>query len=149
MADTKNFQKQSYPLPAYNYRVQVDETVMSFSEVSGIAAEFDKVTYRTGLSFWEGEAITTFNFGSFTTVTLKRGVILGRGALDLSDWLMKRELRTLQVSLCDEKGDPVISWKFAKAVPLRLTAPVFDASTNEPSIETVELAVRGISMIAH
>ena len=149
MADTKDFQKQSYPLPAYNYRVQVDETVMSFSEVSGITAEFDKVTYRTGLSFWEGEAITTFNFGSFTTVTLKRGVILGQGPLNLYDWLEKKELRTLQVSLCDEKGAPVISWKFAKAVPLKLTAPMFDARTNEPAIESVELAVRGISIIAH
>jgi phage tail-like protein len=149
MADTKDLQKKSYPLPAYNYRVQVDETVMSFSEVSGIAAEFDKITYRTGLSFWEGEAITTFNFGSFTTVTLKRGVIAARNPLALYNWLEKKDLRTLQVSLCDEKGDPVISWKFAKAVPLKLTAPEFDAATNEPAIESVELAVRGISMIAH
>jgi phage tail-like protein len=149
MADAKDVQKKTYPLPAYNYRVQVDETIMSFSEVSGIAAEFDKVTYRNGLSYWEGETITTFNFGSFTTVTLKRGVILSQSPLNLSDWLQKGELRTFQVSLCDENGNPVISWKFAKAVPLKLTAPMFDARTNEPAIETVELAVRGISMITH
>ena len=74
----KTFRRRLYPLPAYNYRVQVDETVMSFSDVSGISADFDKVTYRTGLSTWEGEAITTFNFGSFISVTLKRGVILGQ-----------------------------------------------------------------------
>ncbi len=57
MADRRDLQKQLYPLPVYNYRVQVDETVMSFSEVSGIALGFDRVTYRTGLSVWEGEAI--------------------------------------------------------------------------------------------
>lgn len=149
MADTRDIQKQTYPLPAYNYRVQVDATVMSFSEVSGISADFDKVTYRTGLSAWEGEAITTFNFGSFTTMTMKRGVVLGSNPLALYDWLQKAETRMLQVSLCDEKGDPVISWKFEKAVPLKVSAPSFDAKTNEPAIESVELAVSGMSMTAH
>jgi len=146
MADSKDFQKQLYPLPAYNYRVQVGNTVMSFSEVSGISDNFDRVTYRTGLSAWEGEAILTFNFGSFSSVTLKRGVILGKDPLALYDWLQKGEVRSLQVSLCDEKGDPIISWKFEKAVPVKLTAPAFDAKTNEPGIESVELAVSEMSM---
>ena len=149
MADTRDIQKQTYPLPAYNYRVQIDDTAMSFSEVSGMSADFDKVTYRTGLSAWEGEAITTFNFGSFSTVTMKRGVILGENPLALYDWLHKIEVRTLQVSLCDEKGDPVITWKFERAIPVKVSAPAFDAKTNEPAIESVELAVSGMSMVTH
>jgi|SRR5450432_1576836 len=146
MADSKDVQKRLYPLPAYNYRVQVGDTVMSFSGVSGISDNFDKVTYRTGLSAWEGEAILTFNFRSFSSVTMTRGVILGKDPLALYSWLQQGDVRTLQVVLCDEKGDPVISWKFEKAVPVKLSAPSFDAKTNEAAIESVELAVSEMSM---
>jgi phage tail-like protein len=146
MADSKDIQKKFYPLPAYNYRVQVGDTVMSFSGVSGISHNFDKVTYRTGLSAWEGEAIRTFNFGSFSSVTMTRGVILGKDPLALYNWLQQGDVRSLQVSLCDEKGETVISWKFEKAVPVKLSAPGFDAKTNEPAIESVELAVSEMSM---
>lgn len=147
MAQSKDDQKQTYPLPAYNFRVRIDETVMSFAEVSGIAAEYEKVTYRHGLSFWEGEAITTFNYGAYFNITLKRGVVLGSSPLFFYDWLTQGDLRALVVSLCNETGDPVISWQIAKAVPVKLQAPSFDAKTNEVSIESVELAVRGITLV--
>ena len=54
MAESKS--DQAYPLAAYNYRVTVAGTTMSFSEVSGLAVEYEKVTYRHGLSFREGES---------------------------------------------------------------------------------------------
>ena len=147
MAQSKDFQKQSYPLPAYNFRVRIDETVMSFAEVSGIGTEYEKVTYRHGLSFMEGEAITTFKYDPYVTVTLKRGVVVGATPLFFYDWLKQGDLRTLAVSLCNETGDPVISWQIAKAVPVKIQAPAFDAKTNEASIESVELAVRGITLV--
>ncbi len=147
MAQSKNVQKQTYPLPAYNFRVRIDETVMSFAEVFGIAAEYDKVTYRHGLSFWEGETITTFKYDSFVTVSLKRGVVLGSTPLFFFEWLKKGDLRTIAVSLCNETGDPVVSWQIQKAVPVKIQAPAFDAKTNEASIESVELAVRGITLV--
>jgi len=135
------------PLPAYNFRVRIDETVMSFAEVSGIGTEYEKVTYRHGLSFMEGEAITTFKYDPYVTVTLKRGVVVGATPLFFYDWLKQGDLRTLAVSLCNETGDPVISWQIAKAVPVKIQAPAFDAKTNEASIESVELAVRGITLV--
>lgn len=147
MAQSKDEQKRTYPLSAYNFRVRIDETVMSFAEVSGIGVEYDKVTYRHGLSFMEGEAITTFNYDSFVNVTLKRGVVVGANPLFLYDWLKSGDLRTLAVSLCNEVGDPVISWQIAKAVPVKVQAPTFDAKTNEVSIESVDLAVRGITLV--
>jgi phage tail-like protein len=147
MAQSKDEQKRTYPLPAYNFRVRIDETVMSFAEVSGIGVEYDKVMYRHGLSFMEGEAITTFNYDSFVNVTLKRGVVVGANPLFLYDWLKEGDLRTLAVSLCDEVGDPVISWQIAKAVPVKIQAPAFDAKSNEVSIETVDLVVRGITLV--
>jgi phage tail-like protein len=147
MALSTDVQKQTYPLPAYNFRVRIDETIMSFAEVSGIAVEYEKVTYRHGLSFTEGEAIVTFKYDPFVTVTLKRGVVLGATPLFFYEWLSKGDLRSLAVSLCNEVGDPVISWQIAKAVPVKIQAPAFDAKTNEAAIDTVELAVRGITLV--
>lgn len=147
MALPANVQRTSYPLALYNFRVTVAETSMSFTEVSGIAVEYDHVTYRHGLSFAEGEQIQTFYFDKFVTVTCKRGTILGKDPLFLHDWLKKRDLRSMEISLCDEKGIPVLSWKIAAAVPVSLKAPTFSAGTNEASIDTVELRARGVSVV--
>jgi phage tail-like protein len=147
MAQTADFQRTNYPLAVYNYRVKVDQTEMSFSELTGIAVEYDHVSYRHGLTFLEGESIQTFYFDSFKPVTCKRGTILGKNPLFLHDWLSSREQRSMEVSLCDEKGTPVLSWKIVAAVPVSLKAPAFTAASNEVAIETVDLQVRGVSVV--
>jgi phage tail-like protein len=147
MALSTDLQRKSYPLAAYNFRVKVDETSMSFTEVSGLAVDYDHVTYRHGLSFLEGESIKTFYFDKFVAVTCKRGAILGSNPLFLHDWLSKRDLRSMDISLCDEKGAPVLAWKIVAAVPVSLKAPTFSAATNEAAIEAVELRVRGVSVV--
>jgi phage tail-like protein len=147
MAQSKDTQRKSYPLAAYNFRVKVDETSMSFTEVSGIAVAYEHVTYRHGLTFLEGESIATFSFDRFVPVTCRRGTILGAKPLFLHDWLKKRDLRSMEVSLCDEKGAPVLAWKIAAAVPVSVKAPTFNASTNEAAVESVDLQVRGVSVV--
>lgn len=147
MAHSLDFQKKSYPLATYNFRVKVAATLMSFTEVSGIAADYDQVTYRHGLSFQEGEMIQTFSFDRFSRVTCKRGIVLGKDPLYLHNWLKSRELRSMEVSLCDEKGAPLIAWQIAAAVPVSVKAPTFSASTNEAAIESVDLQVRGVSVV--
>lgn len=147
MTDTRETIKRSYPLPVYNFRVTVGGTTMRFSEVSGIAVSYDEATYRHGLSYADGEEITTFYFDSFQPVTLKRGMIRDAGPLALHDWLGSKELKTVEVSLCDETGTPVLSWHIARAVPVKLEAPPFDASSNDAAIESLELRARGISLV--
>lgn len=147
MAMAASAQRTSYPLALYNFRVKVAATSLSFTEVSGIAIDHDHVTYRHGLSFAEGEEIATFHFDPFITITCKRGTILDGDPLFLHDWLNKRDLRTMDVSLCDETGAPVLSWTIAAAVPVSLKAPAFSAASNEAAIETVELRARGVSVV--
>ncbi|HEX8113616.1 MAG TPA: phage tail protein [Kofleriaceae bacterium] len=147
MALPASAQRTSYPLALYNFRVKIAETSMSFTEVSGIAIDHDHVTYRHGLSFAEGEDIATFYFDSFIPITCKRGTILGGDPLFLHDWLNKRDLRRMDVSLCDETGTPVMSWQIAAAVPVSLKAPGFSAASNDAAIETVELRARGVSLV--
>ena len=64
----------------------------------------------------------------------------------LSAWLERSAPSAMEVSLCDETGVPVIAWSIAKAVTVKLTAPTFDASTSQLSIDTVEIRASGISV---
>ena len=140
-------QRASFPLPVYNYRVTVDGETMSFAKVSGIEVSYDTVSYRHGFSFLEGERIQSFAFDSFSDVTLTRGVILGARPLALYQWLEKKEIRGVEVSLCDETGTPVVTWKIAQALPVKVAAPEFDADSNNAAIESLTLKARGISIV--
>ena len=144
MAQTAQQQRTSHPLAAYNFQVSVDGVAMRFAKVSGLAREHRTLTYRDGLSFREGEQITKFQINAFSPVTLERGTVLGDRFL--STWLERAAPSAMEVSLCDETGTPVIAWSIARAVPVKLTAPTFDASTNQLSIDTLEIRAAGISM---
>jgi phage tail-like protein len=147
VADTRQTIRLGYPLPAYNFRVSIGAVVMSFAQVSGIAVSYDDVTYRHGLSFIEGEQITTFGFDSFTQITLNRGIMLGSDPLFFHQWLQDGDLRAVEVSLCDETGTPVLTWRINHAVATRVEAPAFAASSNEVAIESLVLKVRGVSLV--
>jgi phage tail-like protein len=144
VAQTRQEQRASYPLAAYNFRVTVGGTAMRFAKVSGLQREHQTVTYRHGLSFLEGEDIAKFHVEAFVPVTLEQGTVAGQRLLH--DWLEKPEPVPMEVSLCDEKGVPVIAWSIARALPVKLTAPVFDASTSQVSIESLEIRAAGISI---
>ena len=149
MAESSEIQKTLYPLPAYNFRVTVDGETMGFTEVLGLSLEYETLTYRHGMSFWEGEGIKKYYFDKYVPVTLKKGTMMGANAL--YDWISQKDNAThaLEVSLCNEAGLPVVTWRIAKAVPVKLEAPTFDADTNAVSIESLELMVAGISIIHH
>lgn len=138
-----------YPLPGYNFRVEVDETTMAFSEVSGISVEREVLTYRHGLSYWEGDAILTVRNDRYTPVTLRKGVVhKGRA---LYDWLMggSEDRRSMAVRLCDADGSPVVTWHIRHAVAVKLDAPSFDPSDNGVAVETFEIMAAGISLEHH
>jgi len=145
MSESKSDQR--YPLAAYNFRVTVAGTAMSFTEVSGLAIEYEKVTYKHGLSFWEGESIKSYRYDKYVPVTLKKGIV--KGGKQLYDWIKAMDTRNLDISLCDETGIPVVTWHIGKALPLKLEAPSFQANTNEVAIETFELVAARISIAHH
>lgn len=144
MAQTRQQQRSIHPLAAYNFKVRIDGMDMRFAKVSGLAREHHTVTYRDGLSFAEGERITKFYVDAFVPVTLEQGTVAGHGFLYA--WLEQSAPSTMEVSLCDADGIPVVAWSIAKAVPVKLTAPTFDAATNQLSIDTLEIRAAGISM---
>lgn len=144
MAESVLEQAARYPLAAYNFRVSVDGMAMSFARVSGLQREHQTATYRHGLSFIEGESITKFHVDRYVPLTLDRGTVMG--AARLAEWLEKRTKSSMEVSLCDEHGEPVLVWSATKVVPVKLVAPTFDAATNGVSIESLEVRAAGISL---
>lgn len=117
---------------------------MSFADVSGLVREHQVVTYRHGLSFAEGEDIVKFRIDKYSSITLKRGVTTGAGAL--YKWLDSKEPKSMEVQLCGADGTAVIAWRIVKALPIKLDAPSFDAKTNDAVIETLEIKAAGISV---
>ena len=148
MSESKAYQKANYPIPAYNFRVTVDGVAMSFAEVSGISMEYETVTYKHGMSFWEGEGIKKYYYDKYVTVTLKKGTV--HGTNDLYTWIKESKgSRTIEVSLCDQDGEPLVTWRIRRTVPVKLEAPTFDAATNDVSIESLELLASGITVEHH
>ena len=137
-------QAESYPLAAYNFRVEVDGITMRFSKVSGLAHEYQTRTYRDGLSFLDGERIVKFFVDAYKTITLEQGVV--HHDHDLHEWLASAKARQVDVQLCDATGRPVLAWRIRKAVAVKLSAPTLTASGNELAIASLELMAAGISI---
>lgn len=145
MAETPLSQRTSYPLAAYNFKVSVAGTTMRFAKVSGLQREYQTLTYRDGLSFLEGEQIAKYFVDKYVSVTLEQGTMIGSKALH--EWLEQSRPAAMEVQLCDGAGTPVIAWRVAKALPVKLSAPSFDAKSNEVAIDTLEIKAAGISIV--
>lgn len=145
-------QRLDYPLPAYAFRVSVGDTSLSVSEVSGLAREYQTLTYRSGLSAWEGESIVKFRVDHYLPVTLKKALVPGSTARWLYQWLEGGEKTALQISLCDvAPGGPVarVTWHLRRALLVRIEAPTLLAQGNEVAIETLTLMASGITIEHH
>ena len=134
----------AYPLVAYNYRIIVGAIAMRFSKVEGLVWERSAVTYRDGLSFLDGESISTYSISAYTTLTLSQGVVVADSSLH--DWLKQGDARLLQVQLCQADGQPKIAWQANRAIPVKLTGANLDAQGNEVVVERLELRAKGWSI---
>lgn len=134
------------PLPAYGFRATIGDQSVGFSEVMGLAIERETVTYSHGLSEWEGETLLTYPSRKHRQISLKRGVVAGDGSF--YHWLVTAdaEARPMDVSLCDASGTARVTWRIKQAIPTRLTAPTFDARSNEVAIDTLDVMVSGVTI---
>lgn len=129
--------KNEYPVPVYRFNVNFDGEDYAFSEISGLEMQRKEITYRDGLGakYMPGmeEAIK---------LTMKRGLV--KGGSQLYAWINSIKLnivekKNITVSLLDNDNNPIISWAVQGAFPVKLTAPTFDAKSNEVAIESLEL----------
>jgi phage tail-like protein len=146
--------KTAYPLPVYNYKVDIGKDTIAFSEVSGLNIAYDKTTYKESQTESGKASPRVFNMpaqATPTTLTLKKGLVPSKSQSALYDWINSIAInqvtkKDIVVSLCDETGKAVVSWTVINAFPTKLDAPAFSASSNDVAIESMELMADGISI---
>lgn len=150
MALTKDQIRTEYPLPVYNFRVEIDGTTVGFSEVSGLNIAYETITYTESATNGPGPRILYMpGKPKVTTLTMKKGVVTGVSVATLYDWINTIALnrvvkKDIMIRLCDENGAAVVSWKVLNAFPTQLDAPAFTASSNEVAIESMQLTADNI-----
>lgn len=147
MATDKQKIIESYPLPAYNYRVIIDGSeAMSFSEVSGLEIDHEHVLYRHGFSWAMGDYLIRAQRKPIN-VNLRRGVAKQQSYL--YDWIKSGYKKDIRIELCDESGVALVSWDVSRALPFKLDAPSFSASTNDVAIESLNLIAHDLKLTHH
>lgn len=147
MALSTDDMKTQYPLPVYNYRVEINGETIAFSEASGFSVEYEPITFKESpVSSGMAGPVIRYMPGQTTPVnlTLKKGLVRKKSIRVLYDWINTTSLNLIEkkdiiIRLCDETGAPVISWKIINAFPTKLDAPGFDANSNEVAVESMEL----------
>lgn len=132
------------PIVTYNYRVVIGSMAMRFSKVEGLVWERKAISYLDGLSFLDGESLSTYRIDTYSSLTLYQGVVVADTSLH--DWLLAGDARLLQVQLCRADGQPVIAWQANRAIPVKLTGASLDANANEVALDVLELRAAGWSI---
>jgi phage tail-like protein len=151
MAMTKEQIKNTYPLPVYNYKVEIDGETIGFSEVTGLSIGLETATYvESGIGLGPRRMYMPSQRKS-ATVTLKKGIVTGVSVKTLYAWINSIQLnrvdkKDIYVRLCDETGAAVVSWKVINAFPTKLDAPGFTANSNDAAVESMELMADGVSI---
>lgn len=154
MALSKSDIKTAYPLPVYNYRVEIAGIAVGFSEVSGLSIKRDVTTYKESPIGSGSPGPITMHMPAQETapnITLKKGLVKANSVPTLFAWINATQInqidkKDIYVRLCDEEGKAVVSWKVLNAFPTSLTAPSFTATSNDAAIESLELRADRILM---
>jgi phage tail-like protein len=139
------------PQLAFCFKVTIksaglDGATALFKSVGGLSVETAVVEYREG-----GRNDTTHKLvgeTKYKNIVLKRGYA-GDQMLDWHTKWVERGIGrvTGTIEQLDTKGTAVAAWEFSEAWPVKWEMSEFDASKNEVSIETLEIAHEGIKQI--
>lgn len=154
MALSKDDIKNQFPLPAYNYKVEIGGQSIGFSQVSGLSLSIPVSTYKES-RVDEGKAgpntMRMPGQQEDITLTLQKGVIRQKSLPILYNWISAIKLnlvekKDIKIDLCDEEGNAVITWNVMGAFPTSLEAPSFDATSTDAAIESMSLVADSLIM---
>ncbi len=139
------------PLPAFCFKVTITIAGCSsgeayFKSVAGIKSETEVVDFRAGGV--NGSTYRLVGATKWPNIVLKRGYTASSELTDWRDaWLDpsgQKTRATVTIEQLDTKYQTMQSWTFVDAWPCKWELSDFDASKNEVSIETLEIAHHGI-----
>ncbi len=141
---------QDYPIPRFHFQIDWGGTKLSFTEVTGLVMEREKIEYRHSDSK-DFSKIAMPGLVKNNNITLKRGKFESDAEFD--DWLEEvanervENRRDVTIRLLNEKHEPVAAWTAARCFPVKLTAPDLKSDANETAIETLEIAHEGLKIM--
>ena len=141
---------QDYPIPRFHFQVQWGGSKISFTEVTGLIMEREKIEYRHSDSK-DFNRISMPGLVKNNNLTLKRGKF--EGDFDFNDWLDEvayervENRRDVTITLLNEKHEPVAAWTAARCFPIKVTAPDLKSDANEAAIESLEIAHEGLKLM--
>ena len=143
-----------YPVPGFRFVVSLSQTAKSgrdaiydasFQEVSGISVEVPTEDIQEG-----GENRFMYRLPQpvkYPNLVLKRGVVVTSS--EFSNWINSTletgfaqpvRLRNIIVMLLGDLNQPLMSWTFEKAYPVKKEISGFGADKNQLLVESMEFA---------
>lgn len=141
---------QEYPLPRLNFQVDWGGAKMSFTEVTGLVMEREKIEYRHSDSK-DFSKISMPGLMKNNNITLKRGKF--ERDFDYNIWLEEIAnervggRRDVVIRLLNEKHEPVAAWSATRCFPIKVTAPDLKSDASEAAIESIEIAHEGLKLM--
>ena len=141
---------QVYPIPRYHFQVDWGGAKISFTEVTGLMMEREKIEYRHSDSK-DFNKISMPGMVKNSNITLKRGKF--EGDFDYNTWLEEvanervEGRRDVTIRLLNEKHEPVAAWTAARCFPVKITAPDLKSDANEMAVESLEIAHEGLKLM--
>src|SRR6476619_6283213 len=144
------------PYGAFNFLVNLNSPGVDpgsilggFSDVSGLGTKKKVAEYRNG-NEKENHVRKIPGTHTVSDVTLKRGIVNSK---DLWTWIQDVRVngpaakREVVITLRDESGKDVQSWKLYGVVPLKYTGPTLAAKGGgDVSMEELSLSVEGLEI---
>jgi phage tail-like protein len=144
---------RSTPYGAFNFIVNLNSPGIDpgselggFSDVSGLVTETVVAEYRNG-NFKENHVKKIPLMHKVGDVTLKRGVV---DSNEFFAWIKQtreeghKAQRNVVITLNDETGSPVRSWKLQSVIPLKYTGPTLAGKGGDVAMEEIVLSAEGL-----
>jgi len=148
---------RNVPYGPFNFLVAIDggrdpnSFLGGFAEVSGITHEMTIAEYRNG-NERENHVRKVPGIHKIGDVTLKRGVV---NSSDLWQWIEQTRTtgpnakRQVVITMIDEAGAPVQSWKLRGVVPMKYTGPSLNAKGGtDVAMEELVLSAEALDLEA-
>ena len=141
---------QDYPIPRFHFQVDWAGAKISFTEVTGLVMEREKIEYRHSDSK-DFNKIAMPGMVKNSNITLKRGKFVGD--FDFNIWLDSianervGNRRDVTIRLLNEKHEPVAAWTASRCFPVKVSAPDLKSDANEIAVESIEIAHEGLKLM--
>jgi phage tail-like protein len=138
------------PLRNFRFRLEIDNlAIAGFSEVAIAETVVEAIDYREGTDAPHVRKLSGLT--KYGNVTLKYGISVGAGALELFNWhkavsdgFVLEQRKRITIVVMDESGQDKTRFVISDAWPVKYDPSDLNAKGNEVMIEMLEFANEGI-----